>query len=182
MAWRFGIRLKRTAGSASPETVKPVCQEQSAASVCMERSLPIETCKPAAAEASQTRPEDGPVIIAVDDESIILNGNVWVLNRTFPNAEIHGFLTAPDALAFARTRRIDVAFLDVELQASNGLVLAGELERLNPEINVIIVSSHTQYMDDAMQANACGFLTKPLKQEKVLQGLQCLRHPVMGLL
>ena len=123
-----------------------------------------------------------PVVIAVDDESIILNGSVKVLSETLPGAEVYGFLHASEALEFARTHQISVAFLDIELQGDSGLELAEQLRVLNPQINVVFVTSHAHYSGDAWTLHASGFLSKPLKRDKILHEVSNLRNPVRGLM
>ena len=122
-----------------------------------------------------------PVVIAVDDEAIILNGSVKTLTATLNGAEVHGFLHASEALEFAQTHRIAIAFLDIELQADSGLQLAEQLCALNPQTNVIFVTSYAQYAGDAWLLHASGFLSKPLKAEKILHEISNLRYPVKGL-
>lgn len=123
-----------------------------------------------------------PVVIAVDDEAIILNGSIKVLSETLTGAEVYGFLHAAEALEFARTHLVSVAFLDIEIQADSGLDLAGQLLVLNPQVNVIFVTSHAQYSGDAWDLHASGFLSKPLKAEKILREVSNLRYPVRGLI
>ena len=74
-----------------------------------------------------------------------------------------------------------MAFLDIELHADSGLHLAEQLRQLNPQTNVIFVTSYAQYAGDAWSLHASGFLSKPLKTEKILQEISNLRYPVRGL-
>ncbi len=128
--------------------------------------------------------EEAPVqlsVIAVDDERIILNGCVRELQDVLPDAEITGFQRAPEALAYVQTHDVQIAFLDIELRYSNGLDLASQLLEVNPELNIIFLTSHEEYMEDAWKLYASGFVRKPLTQERVLGELRHLRHPIKGL-
>ena len=81
-----------------------------------------------------------PVMIVVDDEMVILRGFVHILEDTLPNTEVYGFQNAGEALDFAKSNRIDVAFLDIELAGESGLSLGKELSAHNPRMNIIFLT------------------------------------------
>ena len=125
--------------------------------------------------------EKAPVILVVDDENIILKGNVRVLSDTVPNAQVYGFLRAQEAISFAEATPVDIAFVDVELKGESGLDLAGRLTQIRSRTNVIFITSYSQYTRDAWDVHASGYLMKPLNPDKVRKELSCLRYPVKGL-
>ena len=55
-------------------------------------------------------------ILIVDDEQLCVNNTERTVSRTAPDAEISSFTEPEEALAFAGENRIDVAFLDIEIQ------------------------------------------------------------------
>jgi transcriptional regulator with XRE-family HTH domain len=120
-------------------------------------------------------------ILVVDDEKIILTGNIRELRRALPEATVTGFSKSKDALLFAKSNKVQVAFLDIELRATKGIQLAKKLEEINPEINIIFVTSYMEYMEDAWKMYASGFILKPLTRERILGEMKNLRHPVKGL-
>ena len=54
-------------------------------------------------------------IIAVDDESIALEGLLDIIREVVPDAELNGFEYPEDALEFVEQHECNVAFLDVEM-------------------------------------------------------------------
>ena len=129
-------------------------------------------------EAGEASP---PVIMAVDDEPILLAGCVRVLRQTVPEAKIEGFSRSADAVKFARENRPQIAFLDIELRGESGLELAEKLQQIDPSVNIIFLTSHAEYMEDAWKLYASGFILKPLDPERVRGEFSHLRHPVKGL-
>lgn len=117
-------------------------------------------------------------IILVDDEQVILNGGVKELRRAAPDAAVDGFGDAEEAVAFAGAHRVDAAFLDIELRTSSGLKLAERLKQLDPETNIIYVTSYRQYMEQAWGQHVSGYVLKPLTAEKARRELDNLRFPV----
>ena len=115
-----------------------------------------------------TPQDEPPTVMLVDDEKIILRGTLDVVTKTLPEASVYGFPTASEALAFARSCRVDLALVDIELGRKSGLNLCRELIALNPRANVVFLTAHPGYALDAWDTGACGFLVKPLKGEQLL--------------
>lgn len=125
--------------------------------------------------------EDSPILIIVEDEQDILTGFIHIVSDTLPDVQVFGFQTGSEALEFATTNRVDVAFLDVELFGESGIDLARELSAINPNINHIFLTGHSEYTFDALQMHCSGYLMKPLTPEKLLKEMEHLRFPIQGL-
>ncbi len=121
-----------------------------------------------------------PTVIMVDDEQIVLSGSIPVLKRVLPGAEITGFTKPTEALHFAETNAVDLAFLDVEMGKTSGLTLCQELLRINPKTNVIFLTAYMDYSFDAWNTGACGFLLKPISPDTLNRQLAKLRYPLQG--
>ena len=83
--------------------------------------------------------------------------------------------------AYAKTNRVHLAFLDIELGNVNGLDLCRKLLEINPRINVIFLTAYTDYALDAWDTGACGYAVKPITLEQLRDKLSRLRFPVRGL-
>lgn len=115
-----------------------------------------------------------PVIIMVDDEKSILNGNLKVLGEMLPDAEITGFTRPSEAIRFVRANAVDLAFVDIELGKISGFDLCEQIIRINPEMNVIFLTAYPDYSLQAWKTHACGFLVKPLVEEDIRLQLSLL--------
>ena len=125
--------------------------------------------------------EDSPILIIVEDEQDILTGFIHIVSDTLPDVQVFGFQTGKEALEFAITNRVDVALLDVELFVESGIDLARELSAINPNINHIFLTGHSEYSFEALQMHCSGYLMKPLTPEKLLKEMEHLRFPIQGL-
>ena len=76
--------------------------------------------------------DEFPNVIIVDDTKIILKGGIPVLEAVMPNAVITGFTRPSEAVEYAKTNRVALAFLDIELGKTNGLELCRTLLEINP--------------------------------------------------
>ena len=124
--------------------------------------------------------EESPNIIMVDDEGIILSGGLSVLEEVFPNAYISGFTKPSEALNYAQKNPVALAFLDIEMGKINGLELCRELQRINPNTNVIFLTAYMDYSLDAWKTGASGFIIKPITAAEVRNQLARLRFPLGG--
>ena len=115
-------------------------------------------------------------ILAIDDEALSLEGLTDAIYQVSPEAEIHAFQSAREALGFAEQEPIDVAFLDIEMRDMSGIEAATELIRTYPKINIIFTTGYQEYMPDAFRLHASGYITKPITPAKVKTELQHLRH------
>ncbi len=122
-----------------------------------------------------------PCVIMVEDEPIILKGFMHMLSDTLPDAQAFGFQNSSETLVFAESNRIDAAFLDVELFGESGLDLAKKLLAINPRINIIFLTGHSEYTAEALALHCSGYILKPLTPEKIRQEIEHLRFPVRGL-
>ena len=124
--------------------------------------------------------EASPNIILVDDERIILKGGLPILQEVLPNAVVSGFTRCAEALDYARTHPVALAFLDVEIGRTSGLQLCEELLAVNPRTNVVFLTAYLEYSFDAWNTGACGFLLKPITADAVRKQLLKLRYPLKG--
>lgn len=117
-------------------------------------------------------------IIAVDDESIALDGLLDIIREVVPDAELNGFEYPEDALEFVELHECNVAFLDVEMAGMSGVELAEQLKLRNPDINIIFATGFDEYRKEAYDLHASGYLTKPITADKVKRELDDLRRPI----
>lgn len=117
-------------------------------------------------------------IIAVDDESIALEGMLNIIREVVPDAELNGFEWPKDALEFVELHECNVAFLDVEMAGMSGVELAEQLKLRNPDINIIFATGFDEYRKEAYDLHASGYLTKPITADKVKRELDDLRRPI----
>ena len=121
-------------------------------------------------------------VILLDDEKIILDGELSVLKDTMPDADIHGFTEPDNAIRFAKDNKVHLAFVDIEMGRVSGLNVCRKLMEIEPHTNIIFLTAYSQYALDAWKTDACGFLEKPLSPEGIREQLSRLRYPLGGML
>ena len=121
-----------------------------------------------------------PVVIVVDDNKIVLSGELPVLKAVLPKATVVGFTKPSQAIEYAKANRVALALLDIELGSSSGLDLCGKLLDINPHTNVVFLTAYGEYSIDAWGTEASGFMLKPISAESVRAELKKLRHPFLS--
>ncbi len=67
--------------------------------------------------------------------------------------------------------KTDIAFLDVEMKNLNGIQTGYSLLTRNPDVVIFIVTSHREYLDDAMDLKVFRFLEKPVDRHRLYSAL-----------
>ena len=124
--------------------------------------------------------EETPNIIMLDNESIILSGGLPVIEEVFPDANITGFTKPSEAIEFARSNPVSLAFLDIEMGPVSGLDICRKLQQINPHTNVIFLTAYADYSLNAWDTGASGFLLKPVTAEGIRNQLTRLKYPIGG--
>lgn len=119
-----------------------------------------------------------PCVIMVDDRKIVLNGGLPILREVLPDATITGFTRPSQAIEYAKTHVVSLAFLDIELGKTSGFDLCRSLLSINPYTNVVFLTAYVDYSFDAWGTGASGFMMKPITPEGVQKQLKTLRYPL----
>ena len=102
----------------------------------------------------------------------------WESGTRLPDAAmITGFNWPQETIEYAKSNRVDLAFLDIELGKASGLDLCRKLLAINPCTKVVYLTAYPDYSLNAWDTDACGFMVKPLTQEGVRRQLKKLHYP-----
>ena len=111
-------------------------------------------------------------IICVDDEQLALDNFRLTVENMHGVESLHLFKTGPEALDWARTHEVTIAFLDMEMSSMHGLQLARELHAINEDIAVVFITAFTQFALEAFAADAIGYILKPYTREDIRKELR----------
>ena len=121
--------------------------------------------------------DESPNVIMVNDRKIILTGGLPVLEEVMPNATVTGFTRPSEAIEYAKSNRVALAFLDIEMGKTSGIDLCQTLIEINPFTNVVFLTAYSEYAIDAWDTAASGFMLKPITPDGVRKQLKTLRYP-----
>jgi two-component system LytT family response regulator len=84
-------------------------------------------------------------------------------------AECDGTASARTALAM---HDVDVIFLDIQMPAESGLVLAREISRLREPPLIVFATAYSEHAVDAFEVHALDYLLKPLNDARLAQAVE----------
>ncbi len=117
-------------------------------------------------------------IIAVDDERIMLARLVDSIKAVIPDCEIFGFMSKNGVIEKLKDNVIDIAFLDIHLNGSDGIELAKQIKNVSKKTNIVFCTGYSDYTMQAFEIYASGYILKPINEDKIRSALENLRFPV----
>ena len=119
-------------------------------------------------------------IICVDDHPIMLQGLTQNIQQILPEATVHCFVRAEEALAFMEENGCEILISEIELCGTNGLTLARLAKEFNPQVNIIFltVCDEKEHAREVLRIKPSGYLVKPAKKEHLAFELNNLRYRV----
>ncbi len=116
-------------------------------------------------------------VLAVDDEAPSLDELVYLLDRCPEVARADRAANAADALRLLDQRHFDLVLLDVRMPELDGMALARVLSRFSHPPRVAFVTAHEEHAVDAFEVGACGYLLKPVTEERLAALLERVARP-----
>lgn len=112
---------------------------------------------------------DKPLILVVDDEPDACQFLASLLESA--GYAVHACLNAPEALRFALRARPDLVLADVRMPEMDGLELAAQIKRAEPQIPVILISAFGDWpmLCEALGKGCDDLLPKPSSTATILR-------------
>ncbi len=133
------------------------------------RNSPIVTVKEPRPREDET--DNRPMVLVVDDESVIADTVVKILNLS-GYAAVAAY-DADEALETALIAPPSLLITDVILPGKNGIELAITIKRIYPECKTLLFSGQASTADLMASANRAGYrftlLNKPVPPQKLLE-------------
>ena len=109
--------------------------------------------------------------VLIDDDTLCLDIEATVLENVEMIDEVKPFHAANDLISYMMEEVVDVAFLDIMMDDADGISLAMEIKRIQPQCKIIFVSSSREFALEAFQVYASRYLLKPMTEDEVVSVL-----------
>jgi len=101
-------------------------------------------------------------VLIADDHPIFRKGLKQILENHYDEIQVDEANDGAEVLQYCRNSRLDLLIMDISMPGRNGLEILENVKRDWPDVNVLMVSMHSeeQYAIRAITAGASGYLTK----------------------
>ena len=114
-------------------------------------------------------------ILICDDDALIIEQLQKYIMNFFENIGVK----CPELVCFSDGESLlsdkgekDILFLDIEMPGMNGIYVGNELKRANNNIIIFIVTSYSEYLDEAMRFHVFRYLSKPLDKQRFFRNMK----------
>lgn len=104
-------------------------------------------------------------ILICDDDLLIVEKLQKYLKSYFS----HLHLRCPEIVCFSDGESLladpgdkDILFLDIEMPGLDGIYVGNELKKKDKDIIIFIITSYSEYLDEAMRFHVFRYLSKPI--------------------
>ncbi len=110
---------------------------------------------------------NGLSILVVDDEDSIREGSERILTRM--GYQVYKASRGSEGLEILERHPISIVLLDLKMPGMDGMEVLGHIQKLNPEILVIIITGYAtlETAIDAMKQGAYDFIAKPFEPDQL---------------
>ena len=136
--------------------------------VCARKQLRTIAMRPAETKSAEPK----PIVFVVDDDVDVREGLRSLLQSVSLGCEV--FASAKEFLNRKASDAVSCLILDVRLPGSSGLDFQSELATAHIEIPIIFITGHGDIPMTvrAMKAGAVEFLTKPVREQDLLDAVR----------
>lgn len=114
-------------------------------------------------------------ILICDDDDLIIEQIKKYLKNYFE----YNHLKCPETVCYSDGESLladkgdkDILFLDIEMPGMNGIYIGKELKKENENIIIFIVTSYSEYLDEAMRFRVFRYLSKPLDKQRFFRNMK----------
>lgn len=108
--------------------------------------------------------DTGITLLYVEDEDDARGVVSEIVSHHFPDVRLHVCRNGEDGIRAFRQYNPEVVITDINMPVVNGIVMATEIKALNPAVEIIALTAHTntQYLLQAIEIGISNYILKPV--------------------
>ncbi|KUE78495.1 LytTR family transcriptional regulator [Aeromonas schubertii] len=118
--------------------------------------------------------------IIVEDEYLAREELAYLIGRHSAIEIVASFEDGLEAFKYLQDHEVDLVFLDIQIPAIDGMMLARNLRKSSRPPEVVFVTAHKEFAVEAFELEAFDYLLKPYNETRLIHLLQKLEQQVQG--
>jgi len=115
-------------------------------------------------------------ILLVDDHQVMREGLRRMLELE-SNLEVVGeTANANEALMLPELLSPEIILMDIKMPGVDGIELTRQLKEKQPSCNVLMLTLYDEYLSQAIEAGAVGYLVKDIKREELIRAIKAVHE------
>jgi len=115
-------------------------------------------------------------IIVVDDHQVVREGLRHMLQLEEDIEVVGEASNAKEALAQVESLSPDIILMDIKMPGTDGIELTRQLKEKQPSCNIIMLTLYDEYLTEAIEAGAAGYLLKDVKREELIKAIRAVHQ------
>ena len=115
-------------------------------------------------------------ILLVDDHQVVREGLRRMLELEADLKVVGEAADATEVLTQAGSLSPEVILMDIKMPGVDGIELTRQLKEKEPSCNVIMLTLYDQYLTQAIEAGAVGYLLKDIKREELIRAIRAVHQ------
>ncbi len=115
-------------------------------------------------------------ILLVDDHQVVREGLRRMLELEADMEVVGEANDAKEALTQVELLSPEVILMDIKMPGVGGIELTRQLKEKQPSCNIIMLTLYDEYLAEAIEAGAVGYLLKDVKREELVRAVRAVHE------
>jgi len=115
-------------------------------------------------------------ILLVDDHQVVREGLRRMLELEADMTVVGEAADAKEALTQAESLSPEIVLMDIKMAGVDGIELTRQVKAKQPSCNVIMLTLYDEYLPEAIEAGAVGYLLKDVKRDELVRAIRAVHQ------
>ena len=115
-------------------------------------------------------------ILLVDDHQVVREGLRRMLELEADMEVVGEAADAKEALTQVESLSPEIILMDIKMPGVDGIELTRQLKEKQPSCNIIMLTLYDEYLTEAIEAGAVGYLLKDVKREELVRAIRAVHQ------
>ncbi len=111
-------------------------------------------------------------VLVVDDHQVVREGLQHLLGQEEDIEIVGQAANSKEALSQVETLSPNIVLMDIKMPEVDGIKLTRQVKQKQPSCNVIMLTLYDEYLTEAIEAGAKGYLLKDIKREELTEAIR----------